>query len=134
MKTLPLVLLGIALFSISTALEAAPSPNTTPQATPQPKATSVAQNLLLNGGFETGSLNLGWNTSGSATVTSDTSLVISGSYSAEILYDYDNGVSGTLSQTFSPTAGQLYKIQFTFASPIDGGWFDVYLLMQVEIA
>jgi hypothetical protein len=79
--------------------------------------TAFANNLLANGSFETGDLS-GW------TVNAGLIDVVSGPF-----YDYsaaqdgtfytimgDVGSDGTLSQTFSDTAGQHYTFSFWFAS------------------
>jgi len=80
---------------------------------------SFAQNLLTNGSFETGDFT-GWTTGGNFTDTGVTSGAFYDYTGAEdgTYYAYLGPVStpGTLSQTFTDTAGGQYVFSFWFAS------------------
>jgi PEP-CTERM motif len=81
--------------------------------------TAFATNLVNNGSFETGDFT-GWTEGGSFSFTQ----VVSGSFyvyngaedGAWYVTGGPTGSDGTLSQTFSDTAGQHYTFSFWFAS------------------
>ncbi len=81
---------------------------------------TFAQNLLTNGNFGTGDFT-GWTTGGNFTdsgVTSGAFYDYTGGQGGSTYYAYLGPVStpGTLSQTFSDTAGAQYTFSFWFAS------------------
>ncbi len=81
-----------------------------------PFTLSVAQPLVKNGGFETGSFS-GWSQSGNTAYTSVTrtsTYVHSGSYGAEL---GPSSSPGYLSQTIATTSGQSYKLSLWLRNP-----------------
>jgi PEP-CTERM motif len=78
--------------------------------------TAFANNLLANGSFESGDFS-GWNQSGLEEVTSGSFYVYTGAQDGSWYSVWGNvGGDGTLSQTFSDTAGQHYTFSFWFAA------------------
>lgn len=79
-----------------------------------PVTLSIGQNIVTNGGFETGSFS-GWNLNAATTqVGSRTGLVHSGKYGAEL----GQATSlGYLSQTLPTTAGQTYLLSLWLTNP-----------------
>jgi len=91
-----------------------------------PFALSIAQPLVKNGGFETGSFS-GWTHSGNTadtSVTRSSAYVHTGSYGAEL---GPSAAPGYLSQTMATTPGQSYKLSLWLRNPAGKTptWFQV---------
>jgi subtilase family serine protease len=80
-----------------------------------PFTLSIGQNIVSNGGFETGNFN-GWDLNATSTqVGSLGGLVYSGHYGAEL--GQPTNATGYLSQTLPTTAGQTYLLSLWLRNP-----------------
>src|SRR6476619_6459014 len=80
-----------------------------------------AENLLLNPGFESGTLLPGWTAVGTVSVTNTIGTFSEGTFGASLSNGAVPGTPATLSQTFTTVVGTSYFVKLDFSNPISLG-------------